>query len=225
MLFRSPVWASPPLGFLRTSSFPPLPAPTFPFVSCLSGSVSHSGLASHLVLRTVRFSSLMLIAFPERGSLSPNLWGLLPCLSPFHHCRTVSQPPASFLGPLPCLFTALSSPLSPEVSATTPSPPHGLCILALARSAPHPLPVRPAHTSLVIALCPASPLSSPPSILFLPSALPASLWVSPLHHSLLFLGPAACLLHDPPWLLTRLSLIIPCCPLPPVSFTPGFHGL
>lgn len=208
----------PPLGFLPTFQLSSSSCPHFPLcllfpLVCLSLQPCLTPGSSKRPFLIPYPDCLPLERVPLPHCLGPSQWS--PACLPSTHYRTINQPPAYFLGPLPPTpFTALSSPMYPEVSATTLSPPHGLCILALARSAQHPLLVRPAHTSLIIALSPIG-LSVPASFLFLPIASPASFLVSPLHHSFLFLGPAACLLRGPPWPLISLSLhpplLSPCC--------------
>lgn len=131
-------WVSLPLLSHQVSSplssFPPLPAPAFPFVCCSLWFVSHCGLASHLAFENLHFSflhpdRLALERSPLPRSLSAILVVRLPGSLPHH--RTINQPFSS-------LFGAFSSP-----------PPSLPSLLLCPSSAPsHSQPISPWPTQL-----------------------------------------------------------------------------
>lgn len=224
-------WVSLPLLSHQVSSplssFPPLPAPAFPFVCCSLWFVSHCGLASHLAFENLHFSflhpdRLALERSPLPRSLSAILVVRLPGSLPHH--RTINQPFSSLFGAFssPPPFAALPPPLSLLSPITQPT--H----LALAHST---LLALPAHTSLTfpsvgLPFPPSSPSLSPlPSFSLLPHCLTCLFPGLPTSFLLPF--PGICCLPAP-WsspALTSLSLHHPLLPPLPVSFLSGLHGL
>lgn len=135
----------PPQVSSPLSSFPPLPAPAFPFVCCCLWFVSHCGLASHLALENLHFSflypdHLALERLPLPGSLSGPRGGA-PAWLPSSHHRTINQPFSSLFG----AFSAHPLPLRclPSSSVPPQPPSHSQPISALAHSA---LLALPGHT-------------------------------------------------------------------------------